>query len=252
MRDALGDGPTHLVSPPIPVVRRHACRKPIGTLLGLREAVNDRLQPGMHAPETSPDHGRARNTGVSPTDAGASSPDLMARRLTRRDPLRIVGGMVATPLAACAPGRQPDERLVPAPGGRLRRSPARRLRPGRGVSVPGARAGPGPRHGGPHPVALARVSDGAPYALGLGRANGRRFTHLLAFSPGFLIPVHEEGVPQDPVHPIATCSRRLVPALPEHGYPEHGYEILYRGFDGGHEVPSAAASEGLGWLLGRL
>ena len=40
----------------------------------------------------------------------------------------------------------------------------------------------------PGRVAAAGFSDGATYALALGRANGDRFSHVLAFSPGFLIP----------------------------------------------------------------
>ena len=37
-------------------------------------------------------------------------------------------------------------------------------------------------------IAVAGFSDGATYALALGRANGGLFTHLIAFSPGFLLP----------------------------------------------------------------
>jgi predicted esterase len=97
-------------------------------------------------------------------------------------------------------------------------------------------------------------SDGATYALALGRANGDRFTHRLAFSPGFLIPIHRQGVPSifvshgraDTVLPIATCSRRLVPALRR-----RGYVVRYREFDGGHEVPPDVAADPTDGLLGR-
>ena len=106
----------------------------------------------------------------------------------------------------------------------------------------------------PSRLALAGFSDGATYALALGRANGDRFTHVLAFSPGFLIPVHEHGAPPifvshgraDTVLPVATCSRRLVPALRR-----RGYAVSYREFDGGHEVPPAIAGQAMNWLLGR-
>src|SRR5918997_1310676 len=40
----------------------------------------------------------------------------------------------------------------------------------------------------PERVALAGYSDGASYALSLGLANGDLFSHVLAFSPGFLAP----------------------------------------------------------------
>jgi phospholipase/carboxylesterase len=103
-------------------------------------------------------------------------------------------------------------------------------------------------------VALAGFSDGATYALGLGLANGDRFTHLLAFSPGFLIPTRSAGAPgifvshgvADDVLPIDTCSRKLVPALRR-----KGYQVRYREFEGRHEVPPAIAQEGLAWFLDR-
>jgi phospholipase/carboxylesterase len=103
-------------------------------------------------------------------------------------------------------------------------------------------------------LALAGFSDGATYALGLGLANGDRFTHLLGFSPGFLIPTRPAGAPgifvshgvADDVLPIDTCSRKLVPALRR-----KGYRVRYREFAGRHEVPPAIAQEGLAWFLDR-
>jgi len=38
----------------------------------------------------------------------------------------------------------------------------------------------------PARVAMAGFSDGASYALGLGLANGDLFSHVIAFSPGFV------------------------------------------------------------------
>ena len=106
----------------------------------------------------------------------------------------------------------------------------------------------------PSRVALAGFSDGATYALGLGRANGDRFTHLLAFSPGFLIPARPTGAPgifvshgvADQILPIDRCSRKLVPVLRR-----QGYHVRYREFEGRHEVPPGIAREGLDWLLER-
>jgi phospholipase/carboxylesterase len=103
-------------------------------------------------------------------------------------------------------------------------------------------------------IALAGFSDGATYALALGRANGDRFTRLLAFSPGFLIPARPTGSPHifvshgvaDEVLPIDRCSRKLVPALRH-----QGYRVRYREFEGDHEVPPAIAREGLAWMLER-
>ena len=101
--------------------------------------------------------------------------------------------------------------------------------------------------------AVAGFSDGATYALALGRANGDRFSHILAFSPGFLIQTHRLGTPriyishgrQDAVLPIASCSRVIVPQL-EHD----GYDVLYREFEGAHEAPPTVVREGIGRFLG--
>ena len=104
----------------------------------------------------------------------------------------------------------------------------------------------------PGRVAAAGFSDGATYALALGRANGDRFSHVLAFSPGFLIPARRVGAPrifvshgrQDDVLPIASCSRVMVPRLQR-----DGYEVRYREFDGGHEAPPTVMREGVGFFL---
>ncbi len=105
----------------------------------------------------------------------------------------------------------------------------------------------------PGRIALAGFSDGATYALALGRANGDRFSHILAFSPGFLLPARRVGTPrifmshgrQDAVLPIASCSRVLVPRLRR-----EGYQVDYREFDGGHEVPAAMVRAGMGGFAG--
>ncbi|MEE1655932.1 phospholipase [Microvirga sp. CF3062] len=98
---------------------------------------------------------------------------------------------------------------------------------------------------GLHPVDPARIavsgfSDGASYALSLGVINGDLFDHILAFSPGFLVPTTTADTPRifishgvhDEVLPIDPCSRRIVPALRR-----AGYDVDYHEFDGGHVVP---------------
>jgi phospholipase/carboxylesterase len=105
----------------------------------------------------------------------------------------------------------------------------------------------------PGRLAIAGFSDGATYALALGRANGDRFPQVLAFSPGFLIPARRVGTPrlfvshgrQDDVLPIDSCSRVMVPLLRK-----EGYEVRYREFEGGHEAPAEVVREGLGWFVG--
>ncbi len=103
----------------------------------------------------------------------------------------------------------------------------------------------------PERVALGGFSDGASYSLSLGLANGDLFTHLIAFSPGFIPPGRRRGRPTvyvshcsgDRVLPIDRCSRRIVPSLRR-----AGYEVDYREFPGGHTVPLEVARASLDWL----
>jgi predicted esterase len=106
----------------------------------------------------------------------------------------------------------------------------------------------------PGRIGVAGFSDGATYALALGRANGDLFSGVAAFSPGFLIPVDEVGRPsvfishgtRDSILPIDSCSRRIVPELRRLGYP-----VTYREFDGDHTVPRDMASVGLAAAVAR-
>ncbi len=106
----------------------------------------------------------------------------------------------------------------------------------------------------PRRVAIAGFSDGASYALSLGMNNGDLFTHMIAFSPGFIAPPGRHGEPHvfvshgvtDSVLPIESCSRRIVPALSR-----VGYDVKYEEFRDGHKVPSAIASSAVRWFLGR-
>jgi phospholipase/carboxylesterase len=102
-------------------------------------------------------------------------------------------------------------------------------------------------------VAVGDFSDGASYALSLGLINGDLFTHVIAFSPGFMAPTRQEGAPcifishgtHDTVLAIVMCSRRIVPQLEQ-----AGYDLVYREFEGGHTVPGQIAREALGWFTG--
>ena len=103
----------------------------------------------------------------------------------------------------------------------------------------------------PARVAVGGFSDGASYALGL--RNGDVFTHLIAFSPGFVPRAGGRGRPaiyvshgvSDSILPIDRCSRRIVPSLRR-----AGHAVRYREFDGGHTVPPEVAREAVAWLLG--
>ena len=103
-------------------------------------------------------------------------------------------------------------------------------------------------------IAIGGFLDGASYALSLGITNGDLFTHVLAFSPGFIAPAGQEGYPRifishgtrDRWLPIDSCSRRIVPRLER-----AGYEVRYREFDGGHTISPRVALEAVGWFIGQ-
>ena len=103
----------------------------------------------------------------------------------------------------------------------------------------------------PARIALGGFSDGASYALSLGLANGDLFTHLIAFSPGFITPAPPSGRPPiflshgtgDQVLDIDITSRLIVPRLRS-----AGYTVTFREFDGPHAVPTPVAREAFEWL----
>lgn len=106
----------------------------------------------------------------------------------------------------------------------------------------------------PAHIAIAGFSDGASYALSLGLANGDLFTHVIAFSPGFMRRAEPAGKPpvfvshgsDDRILPIASTSRVIIPDLRR-----RGYKVEVAEFNGGHEVPAAISDRALEWFLGR-
>jgi phospholipase/carboxylesterase len=100
-------------------------------------------------------------------------------------------------------------------------------------------------------VAVGGFSDGATYALSLGLVNGDLFHRILAFSPGFIVDGTPHGQPRvfvshgtaDDILPIDRCGRVVVAGLRK-----RGYDVTYREFDGGHEMPPAVLSEGMTWI----
>lgn len=101
----------------------------------------------------------------------------------------------------------------------------------------------------PARVSVEGFSDGATYALAVGRANGSLFSRVAAFSAGVLLPVTTRGKPaffishgaQDSVIAVDNA-RRIVTTL------QADYDVTYREFEGGHSVPPAIAAEAAGWL----
>jgi phospholipase/carboxylesterase len=100
-------------------------------------------------------------------------------------------------------------------------------------------------------LAIGGFSDGASYALTLGLSNGDLFTHIIAFSPGFVAPSERRGHPQvfvshgvrDNILPIDRCGRRVVREL--RGV---GFDVDYHEFDGPHTVPPQIAQGAVNWL----
>lgn len=99
----------------------------------------------------------------------------------------------------------------------------------------------------PDRIAVGGFSDGASYALSLGLINGDLFRRIIAFSPGFYVGGTAQGRPRifvshgtaDEILPIDRCSRVIVPRLKR-----QGYEVTFRQFDGGHDIPQPIAREG--------
>lgn len=102
-------------------------------------------------------------------------------------------------------------------------------------------------------LAVQGFSDGASYALSLGITNGDLFSHVIAFSAGFMAPGKPRGSPfifashgtTDPILPIGSTSRKYVPQLRR-----AGYDVTYTEFEGGHRTPQYVATEAVEWFLG--
>jgi phospholipase/carboxylesterase len=91
----------------------------------------------------------------------------------------------------------------------------------------------------PKRIAMAGFSDGASYSLSVGLTNGDLFSHVFAFSPGFMAPPSRKGKPhifithgnKDDILPIEGTRDRIVPQLKQ-----WGYDVRYQEFDGGHAI----------------
>jgi phospholipase/carboxylesterase len=102
----------------------------------------------------------------------------------------------------------------------------------------------------PKRIGIAGYSDGATYAIALGRASGRLISRVAAFSAGFLLDVDPKGRPDfflshgttDPVLPIDLTGRVVSAQLAT------AYDVQYVEFDGGHMVPPTIAWTALPWL----
>jgi len=104
----------------------------------------------------------------------------------------------------------------------------------------------------PQRIIVGGFSDGASYAISLGLQNGDLFRRVLAFSPGLYVGDSTQGKPRfflshgigDEILPIDRCSRILVPRLQK-----RGYDVTFREFEGGHEIPPDVARAGMRWSI---
>ncbi len=102
----------------------------------------------------------------------------------------------------------------------------------------------------PARLSIEGFSDGATYAIGLGRANGDLFQKVAAFSAGFLLSVNPVGKPvfymshgtQDTVIPI-DAGRSIAFTLRS-----RGYNVALHEFEGGHAVPTDIVVDASSWM----
>jgi phospholipase/carboxylesterase len=101
-------------------------------------------------------------------------------------------------------------------------------------------------------IGVAGFSDGATYALSLGRVNGDLFSRIVAFSPGGIAaggtPVGKPSVfithgTNDAVLPISITKTTIMPRLEAEGYPVQLHE-----FDGAHSIPASLLRQGMEFL----
>ena len=106
----------------------------------------------------------------------------------------------------------------------------------------------------PARIALGGFSDGGSYALSLGLDNGDLFTHIIAFSPGFMRSQERIGQPgihiyhgtDDTILPIQSTSRRIVEQLSA-----WNYDVTYQEFDGPHTVRIEDVRTSFDWMTNR-
>lgn len=106
----------------------------------------------------------------------------------------------------------------------------------------------------PGRIIVSGFSDGASYALAIGRMNGDLFSRIVAFSPGFIPPSTATGKPavyithgdNDPILPFEVTSQRIIPALKR-----TGYDVTLKQFVGGHTVPPELAREAFQWATAK-
>ena len=104
----------------------------------------------------------------------------------------------------------------------------------------------------PSRAAIAGFSDGASYALSLGPRNQNLFSHIMAFSPGGVVPFDDPPRArifvshgrQDPMLPYANTSGGVVP-----GFRTYGFDVTFESFDGVHHFRDEEIAKAFDWFL---
>ena len=101
----------------------------------------------------------------------------------------------------------------------------------------------------PAAVHIEGFSDGASYAIQIGRANGDLFSHVIGFSPGRLL--HTTGIQRPKFYVSAGLQDEIIATSTSRSIAEQlstTYEVVYKEFTGGHTVPPDVAAEAVSWL----
>lgn len=109
-------------------------------------------------------------------------------------------------------------------------------------------------HLDPCRIVIGGFSDGATYALSLGIRNAQALRGVVAFSPGFVLPVREVQLlpvfmrhgTQDEILPIDRTSRPILAALQS-----AGFSVDYEEFAGPHTIRPMDARAALHWVTQR-
>jgi phospholipase/carboxylesterase len=105
----------------------------------------------------------------------------------------------------------------------------------------------------PAKIIMSGFSDGATYALAMGRANGDLFNKIVAFAPGDLLEVTPVGLPpiaiahgnEDPILSFNYAWDSIAPRLRA-----AGHAVEFHSFSGGHAVSLVAATAQINLLGG--
>lgn len=104
----------------------------------------------------------------------------------------------------------------------------------------------------PDKFAFAGRSDGGSYALSNGIANGDFVSHIIAFSAGFMTPLHQEGVPYIFIS-HGTNDEEIAVEKGGRAHAENlqsaGYDVCYLEYEGSHATNPEIVDIGVQYFL---